>query len=425
MKIKSILIALLLMASTVASAQYLNVKMEDGTYRSYKVTPDTKVSLGEKAGAEIVESPHTATVNGQTVTVNLADDILANDVAVNVYVEGEVVKIKAVSALNKELMCIWNNHVETPNPDVPNGFYTFTIPDISTDMVATVEYRQPTYTVRFNLNGHGGLAPTDKIVAYGQAFTAPENPTASNFAFWCWCTDEDCTTPFDFSKGTTTDITLYAKWTDGINGHAYVELAGYKWATENVGECAGMLLCPIGGNNHVNKNDWNYYFYHQEWSNEFYQTNYPALEAARSWGSETDEDGITHSWHIPSKEQWLALINECFSTWTESYSLQTSPFYGKPGCIIYQPQTEEDKGRYSESSNGYSPATVPHIFLPAAGIYHFKTKHGEPDEIDHQGSIAYFWASELGYCFRFKRGEKGYYGSFWELDATTIRPVSE
>ena len=54
MKIKSILSALLLMASTVASAQYLNVKMEDGSVRSFKTTPNMKVSFGDKAGAEIL-----------------------------------------------------------------------------------------------------------------------------------------------------------------------------------------------------------------------------------------------------------------------------------------------------------------------------------------------------------------------------------
>ena len=55
MKIKSILCALLLMASSVASAQYLNVKLEDGTCYSYKTTPNMKVSFGDKAGAEIEE----------------------------------------------------------------------------------------------------------------------------------------------------------------------------------------------------------------------------------------------------------------------------------------------------------------------------------------------------------------------------------
>ena len=74
MKIKSILSALLLMVSSVASAQYLNVKLEDGTYRSFKTTPNMKVSFGDKAGAEVMESAQTVTVNGHTVTVKLDEE---------------------------------------------------------------------------------------------------------------------------------------------------------------------------------------------------------------------------------------------------------------------------------------------------------------------------------------------------------------
>ena len=55
MKIKTFLSALLLMVSSLASAQYLNVKLEDGTYRSFKTTPKMKVSFGDKAGAEIMD----------------------------------------------------------------------------------------------------------------------------------------------------------------------------------------------------------------------------------------------------------------------------------------------------------------------------------------------------------------------------------
>ncbi len=43
------------MVSTMASAQYLNVKLDDGTYHSYKTSSKTEVSFGDKAGAEIME----------------------------------------------------------------------------------------------------------------------------------------------------------------------------------------------------------------------------------------------------------------------------------------------------------------------------------------------------------------------------------
>ena len=105
MKIKSILSALLLMASTMASAQYLNVKLPDGTYRSFKTTPDMKVSFGDKAGAEVMESEQIVKVNGHTVTVKLADDTPASEVMLSLGVEEENVKIEAFSKLNHGLWC--------------------------------------------------------------------------------------------------------------------------------------------------------------------------------------------------------------------------------------------------------------------------------------------------------------------------------
>ena len=71
MKIKSILSALLLMVSSMASAQkYLNVKLEDGSVRSFKTTPNMKVSFGDKAGAEIMEP-------AQVVKLYKGDEVVA------------------------------------------------------------------------------------------------------------------------------------------------------------------------------------------------------------------------------------------------------------------------------------------------------------------------------------------------------------
>ena len=44
------------MVSTMASAQYLNVKMDDGTYASYKTSSKTEVSFGDKKGTELTPS---------------------------------------------------------------------------------------------------------------------------------------------------------------------------------------------------------------------------------------------------------------------------------------------------------------------------------------------------------------------------------
>ena len=61
------------MTSSMASAQYINIKMADGTYRSHKTTPNMRVWFGEKAGTEVIESTKIVTLNGYTVTVKLSE----------------------------------------------------------------------------------------------------------------------------------------------------------------------------------------------------------------------------------------------------------------------------------------------------------------------------------------------------------------
>ena len=140
MKIKSILSALLLMVSSVASAQYLNVKFEDGSVRSFKTTPNMKVSFGDKTGAEVEESVQIVTINGYTVEVKLAENTPAITVMTSVYTENSSVKIKVSSAMNMALKCTRNDNVEVSAPEILNGFQIFTISNISRDVVATIEY---------------------------------------------------------------------------------------------------------------------------------------------------------------------------------------------------------------------------------------------------------------------------------------------
>lgn len=69
-----------------------------------------------------------------------------------------------------------------------------------------------TYTVTFNVGGHG-TAPTAQTVENGGKATKPENPTAKGWRFDGWYTDEKCTARYDFDKAVTANTTLYAKWT--------------------------------------------------------------------------------------------------------------------------------------------------------------------------------------------------------------------
>lgn len=70
------------------------------------------------------------------------------------------------------------------------------------------------HTVRFDLNGHGGSAPSDVTAASGAAIAAPEAPTDAAYDFGGWYRDAACRNAWNFANDRVTqDMTLYAKWT--------------------------------------------------------------------------------------------------------------------------------------------------------------------------------------------------------------------
>ena len=68
------------------------------------------------------------------------------------------------------------------------------------------------YTVTFDTNG--GSTVASQTVAEKKQATKPKDPTREGYVFNGWYADKECKTPFDFSKGITADITVYAGWKD-------------------------------------------------------------------------------------------------------------------------------------------------------------------------------------------------------------------
>ena len=137
MKIKSILSALLLMVCTMASAQkYLNVKLEDGTYRSFVATPKMEISF-DKTAKEEKESGNTIVVNGYVVTIQTAKSVTPNDVLTGCYADENAVKIDAISKTGKILVCTINGEAEVSRSK-SGDFYTFTVSGISENTTATI-----------------------------------------------------------------------------------------------------------------------------------------------------------------------------------------------------------------------------------------------------------------------------------------------
>ncbi len=388
---KKILFSILcaFMVSTMASAQYLNVKLDDGTYHSYKTTPNMEVSFGEKKGAEVTDVAQTATVNGYKVTVKLADNTPANEVALHTYIEGDKVKIKAMAwDVDYGLECIKDGEVIAPTISA-DGFYTFTVSDISNDMVVTVGY----ITVRFDLNNSNisdNFKNTEDIrIGYNSTSTVPRTyASAEKHSFRGWYKDKECTTPWNHSDDKVTkSITLYAKWAEDptgtqINGHDFVKLGGYYWATVNVGECDNVTAVIGPG---AVGNGWGFYYYTQ--------TDNNALNAAKSFGE---------TWTLPSEAQWQALIDYCDWEWQNDYEYNGTTMNG---MLV--------KGRSDTYESGHS------IFLPAAGIFSDGLGY-----VDGQGSRGCYWSTDNRRYLNFSNGNRymNYYNSGFGM---AVRPVSE
>ena len=69
-----------------------------------------------------------------------------------------------------------------------------------------------TYTVTFNMNGHGDQIAA-QTVNEGAKATKPADPTAEGWTFDGWYADATFSAAFDFNTAINADTTIYAKWT--------------------------------------------------------------------------------------------------------------------------------------------------------------------------------------------------------------------
>ncbi|MDD7091768.1 MAG: InlB B-repeat-containing protein [Eubacteriales bacterium] len=83
------------------------------------------------------------------------------------------------------------------------------------------EGKNPVYTITFDSKGGSEVSPI--TAKAGEAISAPEKPTKTDFAFSGWYESSDggvtlSETEFAFTYMPAKDITLYAKWQDAVIG---------------------------------------------------------------------------------------------------------------------------------------------------------------------------------------------------------------
>ena len=111
--------------------------------------------------------------------------------------------------LASDLKVIYNGEDVTSTVDIMKaswGAY------VTVDLGKAIGENPTTHTVTFNSNGGSKIAP--KEVVSGVKIKAPETPTKDKYLFKGWYEDSTFSKEFDFNTPITSDMTLYAKWTE-------------------------------------------------------------------------------------------------------------------------------------------------------------------------------------------------------------------
>ncbi|MDO4478533.1 MAG: cell wall-binding repeat-containing protein [Lachnospiraceae bacterium] len=86
---------------------------------------------------------------------------------------------------------------------------------LDSEIIALTAARKdlPSYTVSFDLQGHGTAIDAQTLKKYSKA-TQPAVPVEEGYVFGGWYTDAACTAghEYDFTSNVTAETTLYAKW---------------------------------------------------------------------------------------------------------------------------------------------------------------------------------------------------------------------
>ena len=96
------------------------------------------------------------------------------------------------------------------------------------------------YTVTFESNG--GSAVASQTVANGSKATKPSDPTRDGFTFGGWYQDATLSVAFDFDTTITTNVKVYAKWTENASGTVYYTVVSGGNGSFDIGSASDIVV---------------------------------------------------------------------------------------------------------------------------------------------------------------------------------------
>ena len=180
-------------------------------------------------GAEEDLTRDVTVTNHSDVDVEVEIDIPTNDGPFNIHAESNTF---TVPAKGQQTITLSVDHGadKASVAGTYNGEFVFNYNEVGvqlgdsktvgvTVVVAEEEITTPEMvTVTFDTDG-GTPVPQAVTIEKGTAVQQPtQNPEKDNFEFDTWCADETKTQPYDFSSPVENDITLYARYTEIVQG---------------------------------------------------------------------------------------------------------------------------------------------------------------------------------------------------------------
>ena len=137
----------------------------------------------------------------------------------------------------------WNTQADGNGTDYAVGA------DVTSDLTLFAQWIS-TYTVAFNLQGHGSAIDAQEV-AEGGKVTEPTAPTADGWVFGGWYEESTCKNEFDFNTTINADKTLYAKWTEDVKVSAFslsfVNTSDYKMSDGDNKNLTASEVSVTGG----------------------------------------------------------------------------------------------------------------------------------------------------------------------------------